>query len=76
MASPQFDIAGNPSLQRVITRTAPLASLPLQILLVLDRDYISWLFFFSTLVFGVFKVWKFQLPHYIFERELIVLVIF
>ena len=45
-------------------------------LLVLDQDYISWLFFFSTIICGFYKAGKFRLPHQTLERELVVLIVF
>ena len=47
----QYDIAGNSIEHRIITRTEPLASLTIQIILVFDKNIWSPIFFISTLHF-------------------------
>ena len=43
--------------------------------LVLDQKFVSWIFFFSTLVASFFKMHNFGLPHFKLEVNMCLLVI-
>ena len=60
---------------RIVSKTEPIASLSLQMFLELDKQYLSWAMFISTLLLGFYKVNQFGLPHFTLEFELVSLII-
>ena len=65
----------NQSSHRIISKTEPMASLALQVLVEFDKQIFSWIFFFSTLVLGFYKVYMYGLPHFNLEVEVVILCI-
>ena len=63
------------SQHRILSKTEPIASLTLQVMLTVHKQYLSWIFFFVTLAFGFYKVYKFNLPHVTLEIEMFALII-
>ena len=51
-----------------------MASLPLQMVLVFDKVFLSWTFFLCTLLFAFYKVFYYNLPQKTIEIEVFLLV--
>ena len=44
-------------------------------MLIIDHKYISWTFFIVTVLTGFYKVYKFKIPTYLLELEILLLII-
>ena len=59
---------------KIVSKTEPLASLPLQLVLHTDKAYISWIFFIVTLVSLFYKVFKYNLHQSTAELCVVLLI--
>ena len=70
----QIDDDGNLQNQKIISRTEPLASLTLQLILLFDKHIISNVFFVLVFCLGFYKVFKFNLKQYNLEIDILILI--
>ena len=48
---------------KIISKTEPIASLSLQMIFAFDKNFLSWIFFFTVLLLGFYKQYNYGLPH-------------
>ena len=64
----------NRASHKIISKTEPIASLSLQMILTFDKSLLSWLLFFTILLLGFYKQYNFGLPHKTLEVEVLILI--